>query len=47
MLSLLLIVVLLLGGWWLVRVLRRSSAVEDCLLRGGRDCAPVSVPARR
>jgi hypothetical protein len=37
------VVVILAGlGWLLVRELQAKSKLEDCMLSGRRDCAPIS-----
>ena len=44
-----LVVVLLLvvAGYFLVTALRRNADLEDCLMSGRRNCAPViETPAR-
>jgi len=43
------VVVLLLAiaGVLLVRQLRDTSNLEDCLMSGRRNCAPIEEPARR
>lgn len=35
------IVLLVLGGVWLVRTMHANSRLEDCLMQGRRNCAPV------
>ncbi len=42
--ALLLIVVLLAGGLWLQRHLRANANMEDCLMSGRKNCAPVGSP---
>lgn len=43
------IVILLLGiaGVVLVRELRDNANLEDCLMAGRRNCAPIEAPLRR
>jgi hypothetical protein len=43
-----LIVVLLLVvvGYFLMEALRHESNLEDCLLSGRRNCAPIELPAK-
>lgn len=41
------ILVLAIAGVLLVRALRTSTSIEDCLMAGRRDCAPIETPARR
>lgn len=42
--SLLVIAGLVLGGLWLVHVLRKASQLQDCILSGRTNCAPIEVP---
>jgi hypothetical protein len=35
------------GGYFLLMKLIDVSRQEDCLLAGGRNCAPIEVPSRR
>ncbi len=35
------------GGYFLLMKLIDVSRQEDCLLGGGRNCAPIEVPASR
>lgn len=43
------VVVLLLGiaGIVLVRGLAQKASLEDCLMAGRRNCAPIEVPLRQ
>lgn len=43
-----LIIILALGvlGIMLVRELRKESALEDCLMAGRTNCAPIEIPGR-
>ena len=43
-LSLLIIAALVLGGLFLVHLLRNASQLQDCILSGRTNCAPVEVP---
>ena len=39
----LLVIVLLIGiGTYLIHVLRASSSLEDCLMQGRTNCAPIA-----
>ena len=38
-------VVLLLVGWWLARELTAASRMQDCLMSGRTNCAPIDEPA--
>jgi hypothetical protein len=39
--ALVLVVVLVLGGWWLSQRLRSVSSLQDCVMTGRTNCAPV------
>jgi hypothetical protein len=41
------ILVLAIAGVFLVRELRVSTSIEDCLMSGRRNCAPIETPSRR
>lgn len=36
------IVVLAVAGWWIAARLRQASNIQDCVMQGRRNCAPVS-----
>jgi hypothetical protein len=38
------VALLLVVGWFLARALHNSARLEDCLLSGRTNCAPVEVP---
>jgi hypothetical protein len=39
----LVVIIILAGlGWLLIRELQAKSKLEDCLLSGRRDCAPIT-----
>jgi hypothetical protein len=40
------ILVLAIAGVILVRELRNKAALEDCLMAGRHNCAPIEVPLR-
>ena len=43
------VLLLVVAGYFLVGALQRNSAMEDCLMSGRRNCAPVietPAPAR-
>ena len=42
--SLLIIAALVLGGLFLVHVLRNAAQLQDCILSGRTNCAPIAVP---
>jgi hypothetical protein len=41
------ILLLAIAGVVLVRELRNKASLEDCLMAGRRNCAPIEVPVRR
>jgi hypothetical protein len=41
------ILVLAIAGVVLVRELTENGKLEDCLMSGRRNCAPIEVPLRR
>jgi hypothetical protein len=47
LIGLIVILALAIAGVWLVRELRQKSALEDCLMSGRTNCAPIEAPPRR
>jgi hypothetical protein len=45
--GLIVVLLLVIAGYFLMTALRHESNLEDCLLAGRRNCAPIEVPARR
>jgi hypothetical protein len=43
--GLLVVLVLVVLGYFLVTALRQNANLEDCLMSGRRNCAPIDVPA--
>ena len=41
------ILVLAIAGVVLVRELAKNARMEDCLMSGRRNCAPLDVPSRQ
>jgi hypothetical protein len=41
------VLVLAIAGLLLVRELGKKSRLEDCLMSGRSNCAPIEAPARR
>jgi hypothetical protein len=41
------ILVLAIAGVVLVRELAKKASLEDCLMAGRRNCAPIEVPLRQ
>jgi len=44
--GLIVILALVAVGYFLVTSLRRNAALEDCLMSGRHNCAPIEVPAK-
>jgi hypothetical protein len=44
--GLLLVLTLVVAGYFLVTALRRNANMEDCLMSGRRNCAPIEVPTQ-
>jgi hypothetical protein len=34
---------LIIGGWWLTHVLNRAAKLQDCVMSGRTNCAPVDA----
>jgi hypothetical protein len=47
LIGLIIVLALAIGGVWLVRELREKSRLEDCLMSGRTNCAPIETPSRR
>ena len=47
LIGLIIILALEIAGVLLVRELRERSRLEDCLMSGRTNCAPIEVPLRR
>ena len=41
------ILLLAIAGIVLVREIRATTAIEDCLMSGRRNCSPIEVPPQR
>jgi hypothetical protein len=41
LIALVVVVVLALGGLWLARLLHGTSAIQDCVMSGRTNCAPI------
>jgi hypothetical protein len=44
--GLIVVLMLVVAGYFLVTALRQNAELEDCLLAGRRNCAPIETPAR-
>ena len=47
LIGLIIILALAIAGVVIVRELREKSQLEDCLMSGRHNCAPIEVPLRR
>jgi hypothetical protein len=47
LIGLIIILALAIAGVVLVRELRERSRIEDCLISGRTNCAPIEAPLRR
>ena len=45
MIGLALVLLLVVGAYFLVTALRKNAELEDCLMAGRRNCAPIEAPA--
>ena len=46
LIGLVVVLVLVVASYFLVTALRRNADLEDCLMSGRRNCAPIETPAR-
>ena len=47
LLGLAVVLALVLVGYFLFTALRQNAQLEDCLMSGRRNCAPIEVPAQK
>jgi hypothetical protein len=47
LIGLVVIALLVVAGYYLVTVLRHQGRMEDCLMSGRSNCAPVDLPTRK
>ena len=47
LIAIVVIVALVAGGFWIAQVLHKAGQTEDCLMRGGRNCAPIDATKPR
>ena len=45
--GLIVVLALVVAGYFLMTALRENASLEDCLMSGRRNCAPIEVPATR
>ena len=43
--GLLVVLALVVAGYFLMTALQQNANLEDCLMSGRRNCAPIEVPA--
>jgi hypothetical protein len=43
--GLVVVLLLVIGAYFLVAALRKNADLEDCLMSGRRNCAPIEAPA--
>ena len=41
LIALLIFIALAIAGWFLVRAMMRESRLQDCVMSGRRNCAPI------
>src|SRR5205807_9803053 len=47
LIGLVLVLALVVAAYFLVNALRKNANLEDCLMSGRRNCAPIEVPSSR
>jgi hypothetical protein len=45
--GLIVVMLLVVVGYFLMTALRHESQLEDCLMAGRRNCAPLDIPANK
>ena len=45
--ALVFVLALVVAGYFLFAALHRESQLEDCLMSGRKNCAPIDLPAER
>ncbi len=45
--GLLVVLALVVAAYFLVTALRNNAQLEDCLMSGRKNCAPIELPSRR
>ena len=45
--ALLVLAALVVGGWFLVRQLQADSKMQDCVMSGRKNCAPIDTGSMR
>ncbi len=44
--ALIVVALLVVGGFWLMQHIRADARIQDCVMSGRSNCAPIAVPAR-
>ena len=44
--ALIVVVVLIAGGLWLMQHIREASRIQDCVMSGRTNCAPIATPSQ-
>lgn len=47
LIALVVVVLIAIAGFMVSQVLQKASRTEDCLMRGGRNCAPLDPNFKR
>jgi hypothetical protein len=45
--GLIVVLALVVAGYFLVSALRQNADLEDCLMSGRKNCAPIETPTRQ
>ena len=45
--GLIVVFLLVVIGYWLMTALRHESQLEDCMMAGRKNCAPLDIPANK
>ena len=45
--GLVVVIVLVIVGYFLINALRENGNLEDCLMAGRKNCAPIETPSTR
>ncbi len=44
--ALIIVAVLVAGGLWLMEHIRADARIQDCVMSGRTNCAPIAAPTR-
>ncbi len=47
LIGLVVVLVLVVAAYFLMTALRENAELEDCLMSGRKNCAPIEVPTKR